>query len=144
MARETYTPAGGRLRGAARPDSSPLSEMLAQEPSRVTRRFLYALLLSLVVAVVVGSVLHIDVTVTAPAVLIPEGKALSIQPEVGGTIVEVRVREGTRVARGDVLAVLESEKAGEQLFALSAASLKWKNAERAACRAAAGETEDPR
>src|SRR5262249_905207 len=64
-------------------------------------------------------------------VLIPEGKALPIQPEVAGTVVEVRVREGTRVAAGDVLAVLDSEKAGEQLFTLSEAALKWKNAERA-------------
>src|SRR4051812_20088693 len=29
---------------AGGPDESPLSEMLAQEPSRLTRRFLYALL----------------------------------------------------------------------------------------------------
>jgi HlyD family secretion protein len=102
--------------------------MLAQEPSRVTRRFLYALLLFLATAVVVAAVVHVDVTVTAPAILIPEGKALAVQPEVGGTVVELSVEEGTRVAKGDVLVVLDSEKAGEQLFTLSEAALKWKNA----------------
>jgi HlyD family secretion protein len=82
----------------------------------------------LATAVVVASVVPVDVTVTAPALLIPYGKALAIQPEVGGTVVGLSVEEGTHVARGDVLAVLDSEKAGEQLVALGEAALKWKNA----------------
>jgi HlyD family secretion protein len=135
MAEEPHTPAAQTPAQAsdtqAPDDNSPLSEMLAQEPSRITRRFLYALLISLAGAVVTASVLHVDVTVTAPATLIPEGKALPIQTDLPGTVVEVKVREGTRVARGDILAVLESEKAGEQLFNLREASLKWKNADHA-------------
>src|SRR5947209_825840 len=116
MATQTYAPAGGLVLAAQTAEDSPLSEMFAQEPSRVTRRFLYALLIFLVTAVVVAAVVHVDVTVTAPAMLIPEGKALAVQPEVGGTVVQVSVEEGTHVARGDVLAVLDSEKAGEQLL----------------------------
>jgi membrane fusion protein, hemolysin D len=116
---------------ARKHEESPLSEMLAQEPSRLTRRFLYGLLIALGAAVVVASVLRVDVTVSAPALLIPEGKALPIQPEIAGTVVEVRVQEGASVARGDVLAVLESEKAGEQLLALREAALKWQTAQSA-------------
>lgn len=127
MAPEPHMPAAGTDYPAA-DDHSPLSEMLAQEPSRVTRRFLYALLIALAGGIGVASVLRVDVTISAPALLLPEGKALPIQPDVAGTVVEVRVREGTRVAAGEVLAELDSEKAGEQLFALTEASLKWKNA----------------
>src|SRR5262249_23677273 len=128
MATHTHAPAEDSVLSAQAAEASPLSEMLAQEPSRVTRRFLYSLMIALAVAFVVAAVVRIDVTVTAPATLIPEGKALSIQPEIAGTVVELAVTEGRRVARGDVLAVLDSEKAGEQLFALSEADLKWKNA----------------
>src|SRR5260370_38864266 len=99
MAEDPHTPAAD--------DNSPLSEMLAQEPSRVTRRFLYALLISLAGAIVAASILRVDVTVTAPALLIAEGKALPIQPDLGGTVLEVNVREGARVSQGDVRAVLE-------------------------------------
>src|SRR5262245_37599454 len=81
----------------------PLSELLAREPSHVTRRFLYVLLLVFVAAVVASALIRIDVTVSAPATLLPEGKALPVQPDIAGTITAVRVREGDRVAAGDVL-----------------------------------------
>src|SRR5437879_2756572 len=111
------------------PQDSPLSELLAREPSVVTRRFLYFLLFLFLAAVAAAAVLEIDVTVTAPAIRQPRGKALSIQPEIAGTIVEVHVEEGQFVQAGQTLAVLESEKAGEQLAVLADASQKLKNAQ---------------
>jgi hemolysin D len=130
MPQDTPAPAEGTISAVRPPQDSALSELLAQEPSRITRRFLYALLFAFCAGIVAASVLKIDVTITAPAVLLPSGKALLIQPEIAGTIVEIRVKEGDTVRAGDVLAVLESEKGGEQLFALSDAAQKLRNAER--------------
>ncbi len=112
------------------PQESPLSELLSREPSLVTRRFLYFLVILFLAALAAAAVLEIDITVSAPAVLQPRGKALSIQPEIAGTIVAVYVQEGDTVRAGQPLAVLESEKAGEQLATLAEASQKLKNAEK--------------
>ncbi len=130
MARDTPAPVEETTSAVRPPQDSPLSELLAREPSRVTRRFLYFMLFLFIAALIAASVLEIDVTVSAPAILQPSGKTLIVQPEIAGTVVEVYVREGDVVRAGQTLAVLESEKAGEQLAALADASQKLKNAER--------------
>lgn len=113
-----------------RPDDSPLAELLAREPSRASRRFLYLTLICFVLAVVAICVFSVDVVVSAPVTLLPEGKALLIQPDVEGVITSIPVREGDPVQAGDVLAVLQSEKYGEQLFALQSASMELRKAQR--------------
>src|SRR5438067_13853037 len=104
MARETPGQAEGTSQVVRPPlDDSPLSELLAQEPSRVTRRFLYCLAAVFLAALAASALLEIDVTITAPATLQPAGKGLLIQPEIDGTISEVLVQEGDPVHAGQVL-----------------------------------------
>lgn len=131
MAQGVSTPVAGTAVPVRPPqDASPLAEMLAREPSRAVRRFLYFLLFLFFAAFLASAILEFDVTVIAPAVLRPEGKTLLVQPENEGVVVEVQVKEGDTVRAGEVLAVLESEKAGEQLLALSDAAQKLREAVR--------------
>lgn len=131
MAEETSAPLAESAVVRPAYDASPLAEMLADQPARLTRRFLHALLSVFCLAFVISAVLEIDVTVTAPAVLLPSGKALLIQPDEAGTVVALNVKEGDIVQAGDVLAELDSEKAGEQLVAVREAALKLDTALRA-------------
>ncbi len=105
----------------ASPDAlsdSPMTEILSRPPSRVTRRFLYFLLFLFLVGILASILIHIDITVNAPVVLRPRDRAVLIQPEMSGTILEVRVHEGQHVEKGDTLVILASQKAGEDLFAV--------------------------
>src|SRR3954449_6750822 len=96
-------------RDARAGDDSALSDLLTQAPVRATRRVLYGLLLLTVVCLVGASVWRLDVTVSAPAVLIPEGHTYLIQPETSVVVRALKVKEGDLVREGDELAELESD-----------------------------------
>jgi HlyD family secretion protein len=131
MARERQDPATGGTGEDAAPaapaavppaETSPLSEMLTQEPSRIARRLLYGLLLFLAAAIAVASFVKVDVTISAPAVAQPEGKAVLIQAEGPVTVVAVKVREGDAVRKGQELMTVSSDEVGNQLLALTTAA----------------------
>lgn len=96
---------------------SPLAEMLSREPSTITRRFLYFILLLLSSGLLAAAIIRVDVTITAPATLRPQDKTIHIQSEMAGRA-RIQVREGQNVTRGQTLILLESREAGEDLFEL--------------------------
>jgi HlyD family secretion protein len=117
------------LASAPRPDNPLLSETLQTLPSYVTRGLVYLVGLFLVVSLVFAGVSRIDVYVTAPADLIPEGKARLIQPDIDGTLSsDVTVKEGDAVAEGQVLAVVESREVTTLLVAVEAADADLRDA----------------
>ena len=111
-------------------DDTPLSDTMQQLPSHVTRGLLYLFLLFLVVTFIYASLNRVDITRTASATVIPEGKIKPIQPSVDGVVSEVLVREGDKVVRGQQLAVVESREVGTSLSALWAAEMEYSDAQR--------------
>jgi multidrug efflux pump subunit AcrA (membrane-fusion protein) len=102
-------------------DDSALSDLLTQGPARATRHVLYALLLLTVVCFLVAAFWRLDVTVSAPAVIIPEGRTYLIQPETSVIVRGLKVKEGDVVQEGDELGELESDEVGQQLAAVALA-----------------------
>src|SRR5439155_15504253 len=86
-------------------DNSSLSETLTVLPSYLARGLIYLILLFLVIFVIYASVSQVDIHITAPVRLIPEGKAALTQPDIEGILTQLPVQEGDRVTEGQVLAV---------------------------------------
>ncbi len=101
-------------------DNSPLSEQLTVPPAFVARGLIYLILLFLIIFVVYASISQVDIHITAPAHLIPEGKAMLIQPDIEGIVTELAIKEGDAVTEGQVLAVVESRDVSTYLLALGA------------------------
>jgi multidrug efflux pump subunit AcrA (membrane-fusion protein) len=119
MAPDQPQPSAVRAIGAG--EDSALSDLLAQGPARATRRVLYGLLLLTIACVLVAAFWRIDVTVTAPAVIIPEGHTYLIQAETSVIVRSLKVKEGDVVQEGDELGELESDEVGQQLAAVALA-----------------------
>lgn len=111
-------------------EDSPLSETLTRLPSYVARGLVYLVLLFLTLFLLYASVSQIDVHLTAPARLIPEGKATLIQPDIEGILTQLPVKEGDRVVQGQMLAVVESREVSTYLLALQAAEVELADAQK--------------
>jgi adhesin transport system membrane fusion protein len=81
--------------------------MMAHRPSKM----LSLVILTVVLFVVWSSWFDIDQTVRAQGQLIPGGRTQVIQVVDGGVLSEIRVQEGDSVKAGQVLAVLEPDRA---------------------------------
>ncbi len=81
--------------------------MMAHRPSKM----LSLVILTVVLFVVWSSGFDIDQTVRAQGQLIPGGRTQVIQVVDGGVLSEIRVQEGDTVKAGQVLAVLEPDRA---------------------------------
>lgn len=81
--------------------------MMAHRPSKM----LSLVILTVVLFVVWSSWFDIDQTVRAQGQLIPGGRTQVIQVVDGGVLSEIRVQEGDTVKAGQVLAVLEPDRA---------------------------------
>lgn len=77
--------------------------------TRVLRAPLYLSAALLALGVVVAAIARIDVVVTAPATLIPEGRSWNLQAPASARVEAVLAREGERVQRGQVLVRFEAE-----------------------------------
>ena len=99
---------------------SPLSEMLNRVPSYISRGLLYLTVLFLAVVISWAAVNKIDVVVSVPAEIIPEGQLKTIQPNDDGVVREILARAGDVVKKGTPLAVLESSNVGKLLTDLAA------------------------
>lgn len=77
------------------------------------RRFgmLYVIALALVVFAVWAAWFEIDQTVRAPGQFIPSARTQSIQTLDGGVLFDLKVQEGDTVRAGQVLAILEPDRA---------------------------------
>lgn len=98
-----------------RDGDSPMSEVMGTLPTYVTRGLLYLIVLFTAVALLWAGTSKVDVIVTVPAELVPEGKLQVIQPAIAGIIRDIAVRPGDRVEAGQVLLVLESETVSQSL-----------------------------
>ena len=95
-----------------------ISDTLNELPSYIARGLVYLMLLFLAIVLVWASTSQIDMFATAPAVTVPEGKAMVIQPNASGIVKQIAVREGERVHEGQILVVIESEEVGKLLSEL--------------------------
>ena len=106
--------------GHEQEEDSPLSEMLNRVPSYISRGLLYLTVLFIAVVISWAAVNKIDIIVSVPAEIIPEGRLKTIQPTDDGVVREILARAGDVVKKGAPLAVLESNNVGKLLTDLAA------------------------
>ena len=75
------------------------------------RGMIYVLLLGLIAFLAWASWFEIDQTVRAPGQLVTETRTQVVQAADGGVIREIRVSEGDTVKQGQIIALLEDERA---------------------------------
>ncbi len=73
---------------------------------------MYLVFLVISVGLVWSYVSRIDIIIGAPGILIREGRAVVIQPNIAGVVRELAVREGDFVTAGQQLAVIEADETG--------------------------------
>jgi len=105
----------GTVLYAQEPDPSPVSDTLQELPSYVARGLLYLVLAFLASGFVWAAINTIDLTTSARAILIPEGKEQVLQPSMPGVLTAIYVREGERVQQGQPLLELDAEEVGKAL-----------------------------
>ena len=99
--------------GQAKPKSAPAD---AKPPRSIARRIIVPLVVILILAAVGFGVWRVFFYVPPlPATIVPlsgriEGDDSAVSPKTSGRILEIRVREGDRVSRGDIVAVLDDEQ----------------------------------
>src|SRR5262249_34738851 len=79
--------------------------------------------------IVYASFSRVDIHISAPARLIPEGKDVLIQPDIEGILSQLAVQEGDAVSQGQLLAVVESRDVSTYLLALQAAEAELADAQ---------------
>ena len=73
---------------------------------------MYLVFLVISVGLVWSYVSRIDIIIGAPGILIREGRAVVIPPNIAGVVRELAVREGDFVTAGQQLAVIEADETG--------------------------------
>ena len=126
---ETEQLASAAYLESQREDTS-LSDTLEQPPSYISRGLLYLFLVFMLVGLIYCAVSHVDITRTSQATIIPEGRINALQPPCDGNLVEMLVREGDRVKKGQVLAVVESPQVATNLATLNSAEHELSDSQR--------------
>ncbi len=106
------------------PDSRAFSPALARfeaiSPSPLGRTVLWTLLALLASTLLWAAFARLDIIAVAEGKLVPAGYLKIVQPIEQGIVVEVLVREGERVARGQLLARMDAALLAAEARALSA------------------------
>lgn len=90
-------------------DSSPeVSEIIATLPWWAARGLIYLIAGFIVAAVAWAALGKVDLVIAARGALIPEGNVKEVQAVGGGAVLNVFVREGDTVARGQALVQLDA------------------------------------
>lgn len=97
-------------------DDSPISDTINELPSYVTRGLVYLILLFTVAGLGWAHYSKIDIIVGAPGVIVPEGRAMVVQPNISGIVRDLSVREGDFVSKGQRLAVIEADETGRLIL----------------------------
>ena len=106
---------GTRLSKTEAEFHAPALEMLLARPPRVARLLAWAMI-AVVVAVVVWTTLaKVDEVVVARGKIIPVGYVQTVQSQVSGSVLEIRVSNGERVVTGDLLVKLDDTQAISRL-----------------------------
>lgn len=109
---------------------SPLSDMMKDLPGYITRGLLYLIVLFIAITLIWASINRIDIISTAQAVIIPEGKASVIQPDISGIVKRIAVKEGENVIKGQTVAIIESEKVGKSISDLKELEAEFSEAQK--------------
>lgn len=83
-------------------------------PHWAARGLAYLIILVFAAAAVASVVIELPETVTAQFTLMPERGADPIKAPRGGIVAEVTIKESQTVSKGDVIAIIRSEAAGDQ------------------------------
>lgn len=89
-------------------------EVLEKPPSPVGRAILGGITAFVVIALAWAIFGHVDVVATATGKIIPQGNVKVIQPAEYGVVKQLSVRDGDRVAAGDVLIELDPAQTGAE------------------------------
>ena len=109
------TPSGDRPQGFYYQEDPEVPRELN---ALVLRAPLYLTTALLLLGLVVSAIVKIDVVVSAPATLIPEGRTWNLQAPASARVEAVLAREGEQVKRGQILVRFEAEAAPEALQTL--------------------------
>ena len=119
-----------RLSDALDDHSMEVVDILTAEPRRVLQAFLYTMVALLALAVAWSFFGRADVIATEQGVLASASEVRRFYAPVDGELVNLYVAEGQPVAKGDVLARLNSRGAVEAAGNAMQAQLKLENAQR--------------
>ncbi|WP_353227165.1 HlyD family type I secretion periplasmic adaptor subunit [Novosphingobium sp.] len=97
-------------------DFLPAALAVVEQPVSPTGRRTAYTLLGLLVATVAWLVIgHVDVVASAPGTILQSGKTKLVQSAGSGVVAAIHVRDGDRVAAGQVLVDLDTTLAGAEL-----------------------------
>ena len=85
-------------------------EVQRTPPLPASRAILWAVMALFACALVWAAVGRVDVVAVAPGRIVPLGRVKTVQPLESGVVSAIHVREGQRVAAGDLLIELDAEK----------------------------------
>ncbi len=86
-------------------------EIIERPANRLADVILFLIVALIVTAIVWAARWKIDIVVTATGAAMPEGGVITLDGAYSGRIIELAVEDGSTVAKGDVIAVLEHTEA---------------------------------
>ncbi|MCK5662926.1 MAG: HlyD family efflux transporter periplasmic adaptor subunit, partial [Thiotrichaceae bacterium] len=92
----------------------------ASPPAIVSRGLLYLILIFSLIIIIWSMVNKIDVIISVPALVEPEGKLEFIQPPASGTVQQILIKEGSEVKQGDALIVYRADEINPLIAELKA------------------------
>lgn len=99
-------------------------ELLLSEPSRLLRGVILAIVVTLLAGLLWATVARMDVLVSAPGSLVPEGDLRRVYAPIDGELVEIYVSEGAPVQSGDIVARIKARGAIDAASNLAEAKLR--------------------
>ena len=101
------------------PFQGDIDEIIEERPLLYIRPVFYIVVLLFITAIIVASIIQVDVVVVGTGRLITSISPLVLQPIDRAIIRELKVRAGDKITKGQVLAVLDSTFTQADLAALS-------------------------
>ena len=107
------------------PFLDPIDELVAEPAPRYARTMLYPIASLVLLLILIGSLIKVDIVVSAQGRLATSSPPILIQPIDRAIIREIRVRPGDQVHKGDILATLDPTSARADLGSLAAQRASW-------------------
>ena len=113
------TTASPRCVAAAGPGAALLRELESTPPARALAALLWTLVGLGAALLAWALIAHLDIVATAPGRLVPSSQVKTVQSAEPGIVREILVREGDRVAPGQVMLRLDATVAGADAAAVA-------------------------
>lgn len=127
----TYYKSKGRLGNLLDEYSREGISVLAAEPSGLMRSTILIICALLIAGIIWSFFGRVDVIVRATGTVRPESEQYRVQTPIKGELIDIYVAEGMPVAKGDILARVNSPQAIELAGQAVAADVQYVNAQRA-------------